>query len=109
MSLHIYSPHRILRILGPMYPVLILLVIMATANHYLLDAVGGAIVSTAAHRFNAVLLNLRPIEEWGFWLCGTDRPLDKEVFLRMMAEHAGEKYKEESQGLLSDTSPRIGV
>lgn len=40
----------------------------ATANHYLLDAVGGFFVSLLAYRLNQVLLNLRPIEEWFFWL-----------------------------------------
>jgi len=43
---------------------------MATANHYFLDAVGGGLVSLLAYRLNTVLLNLRPLEEWGFWACG---------------------------------------
>lgn len=62
------------------YPLLILLVIMSTANHYLLDAVGGFFVTVLAHRFNRVLLNLRPIEEWGFWIARTEKPMDKAQF-----------------------------
>ena len=36
--------HRWVRWLGIAYPVVVLVVIMATANHFILDAVGGAIV-----------------------------------------------------------------
>jgi hypothetical protein len=35
--------HRVVRWLGIAYPVLTLVVIMATANHFLLDAIGGAV------------------------------------------------------------------
>lgn len=56
---------------------------MATANHYLLDAVGGFFVTAIAYRFNTVLLNLRPLEEWGFWLVGVEKPVEKEVVDRV--------------------------
>jgi len=39
----------------------------ATANHYILDAVGGFFVTILAHRVKKLLLNLRPIEGWFFW------------------------------------------
>ena len=80
LSLFVYSPHRPIRMLALFYPLLILLVIMSTANHYLLDAVGGFFVTVLAHRFNRVLLNLRPIEEWGFWIARTEKPMDKAQF-----------------------------
>lgn len=35
------APRRSLRVLGAIYPVVTLLVILATANHFVLDAVGG--------------------------------------------------------------------
>ena len=65
-----YSPNKFVKLVAPIYPALILVVIMATANHYFLDAVGGACVSIAAYRWNTVLLNLRALEEGSFWLCG---------------------------------------
>jgi hypothetical protein len=39
-----------------------------------LDAVAGFVVSVAAWKINHILLNLRPLEEWGFWLCRTEKP-----------------------------------
>lgn len=68
LSLFLYSPHRPIRAISLLYPLLILLVIMATANHYLLDAVGGFFVTVLAYRINRLVLNLRPLEEWFFWL-----------------------------------------
>jgi hypothetical protein len=76
MSLFFFSPHRWLARIGPLYPALILLVIVSTANHYVLDAVAGFVVSVAAWKINHILLNLRPLEEWGFWLCRTEKPMD---------------------------------
>lgn len=42
--------------------------IMARANHYLLDAVCGGCVSILAYRWNTILLNLGTVEKWIFWL-----------------------------------------
>lgn len=89
LALFLYSPHRPIRWLALGYPVLILLIIMvsfqlsafekeycspgmpdkATANHFLLDAVGGFFVTVVAYKINHLLLYLRPLEEWGMWLC----------------------------------------
>jgi hypothetical protein len=85
VSLFIYSPHKFMRSIALFYPLLILLVIMATANHYIIDAIGGFFVTIAAHRFNRILLNLRPVEEWGFWLTRTEKPMDKAQFLTAVA------------------------
>ena len=38
------STHTWLKVLGVVYPVMTVLVVMATANHYILDAVGGVVV-----------------------------------------------------------------
>ncbi|MFZ4720443.1 MAG: phosphatase PAP2 family protein [Ilumatobacteraceae bacterium] len=43
-----YGNHRVARALGILYPALTLFAIVVTANHYFLDAVGGAIVIGAA-------------------------------------------------------------
>ncbi|WVQ77536.1 hypothetical protein IAR50_007222 [Cryptococcus sp. DSM 104548] len=80
LSLFLYSPHRFIRSIALFYPLLILLVIMATANHYILDAVGGFFVTVLAYRVNRVMLNLRPLEEWFFWVLRTERPMDKVQF-----------------------------
>lgn len=50
--------------LGFMYPLMILVAIVATANHFILDAVAGAIVCGLAWNGNDVLLNLLPLEDW---------------------------------------------
>lgn len=59
----------------------------ATANHYLLDAVGGFFVTVLAYKLNTYLLYLRPLEEWGMWLCRTERPLDKAIFDEALKQH----------------------
>jgi hypothetical protein len=80
MSLFFFSPHKWLARAGPAYPTLILLAIVCTANHYILDAVAGFCVSVTAWKINHILLNLRPLEEWGFWLCRTEKPMDVSYF-----------------------------
>lgn len=86
-SLFMYAPHKGIRYIALGYPVLIALVIMATANHYFLDAVGGFFVTVTAYKLNTYLLYLRPLEEWGFWLCRTEKPLDKAIFDQALREH----------------------
>ena len=49
---------------GMVYPAIILTAIVATANHFVLDAVAGACACLIAWKFNHVLLNLLPIEDW---------------------------------------------
>ncbi|AXI77674.1 phosphatase PAP2 family protein [Peterkaempfera bronchialis] len=44
LMLWFFARHRLLRIAGLLYPVLIAVVVMGTANHYLLDAVAGCAV-----------------------------------------------------------------
>ena len=45
-----YARNPLLRAAGAAYPVVIALVVLGTANHYLLDAVAGAAVMLAGHR-----------------------------------------------------------
>lgn len=63
-----FSPHRILRILAPFWPAMMGLTIVATANHYILDAVVGACVITLAYQFNNLMLLLLPVEGFLFRL-----------------------------------------
>jgi len=54
-------------VLGFAYPAVILVAIVATANHFILDAVAGAVVCAIAWNANGVLLNLVPVEDWFLW------------------------------------------
>ena len=48
---------------GMIYPAIILTAIVATANHFILDAVAGACACLIAWHFNDFLLNLVPLED----------------------------------------------
>lgn len=49
---------------GMLYPAIILTAIVATANHFILDAVAGATACLLAWNLNGVLLNLLPLEDY---------------------------------------------
>jgi len=49
---------------GMVYPAIILTAIVATANHFVLDAVAGACACLLAWNFNDVLLNLVALEDY---------------------------------------------
>lgn len=53
-----YARHRAVRIAGLLYPILILLVVMGTGNHYLVDGLAGAAVMIAAGLSAAPYLRL---------------------------------------------------
>jgi hypothetical protein len=57
-------------VLGIAYPTIILVAILATANHFILDAVAGAVVCGVAWWGNEILLNLLPLEDWFLYFCG---------------------------------------
>jgi len=59
---------------GFFYPALILVAILATANHFILDAVAGSIVCAAAWYGNDVLLNLLVVEDWFLWVVRIHKP-----------------------------------
>lgn len=73
--------------MGTFYPALILLAIIATANHFILDAVAGSMVCGVAWWGNDVLLNLLVIEDWFLWVVRIDKPervvvdVDEEDFM----------------------------
>lgn len=66
-------------VLGFMYPFIILVAIVATANHFILDAVAGAMVCALGWRFNGVLLNLLPLEDYFLWLVRIYKPEPSEI------------------------------
>jgi len=61
-------------ILGFTYAATILIAILATANHFILDAVAGAAVCAVGWRGNRILLNLRVIEDYAMWCVGIHVP-----------------------------------
>ncbi|KAJ5637250.1 hypothetical protein N7490_007129 [Penicillium lividum] len=61
-------------VLGFLYPFIILVAIVATANHFILDAVAGALVCALGWRFNGGLLNLLPVEDYFLWLVRIHKP-----------------------------------
>ncbi|KAL2153843.1 hypothetical protein VTH82DRAFT_2518 [Thermothelomyces myriococcoides] len=60
--------------IGMIYPAIILTAIVATANHYVLDAVAGAIACILAWNFNDLLLNLLPLEDYFLALVRIHKP-----------------------------------
>jgi hypothetical protein len=75
MRLRLPSPKRLLCILlGVAYPATILIAIIATANHFILDAVAGAIVCGLAWTGNRMLLNLLPLEDYFLWCVRIHKP-----------------------------------
>jgi hypothetical protein len=52
-----------------------ILTILATANHFLLDAIVGAFIPVLAWRISEIFLVLRPLEELMFGLARTMKPL----------------------------------
>ncbi|KAF2103163.1 hypothetical protein NA57DRAFT_63817 [Rhizodiscina lignyota] len=73
-SLLRHSPHRLVRLLAPLWPLAMLITIVGTANHFVLDAVVGAMVVALGWRMNELMLSFRPMEEWMFWALRTERP-----------------------------------
>ncbi|KAK3054229.1 hypothetical protein LTS18_012035, partial [Coniosporium uncinatum] len=59
---------------GIAYPLTILVAIVATANHFILDAVAGAVVCGIAWNVNGALLNLLAIEDWFLWVLRIHKP-----------------------------------
>lgn len=60
--------------LGFLYPFTILVAIVATANHFILDAVAGALVCALGWSFNGALLNLLPLEDYFLYLIRIHKP-----------------------------------
>ena len=63
-------------LLGMSYPAIILTAIVATANHFILDAVAGAIVCGIAWKANGVLLNLLVLEDYFLWALRIHKPVN---------------------------------
>ena len=62
-------------LLGLAYPSLILITIVATANHYWMDALMATIVACAAYFCNRVFLMLLPLEDLLLWVLRLEKPI----------------------------------
>lgn len=62
-------------LLGLLYPALILLAIVATANHYWLDALVAACVSCLAYVCNQVFVLFLPLEDLLLWCLRLEKPI----------------------------------
>jgi hypothetical protein len=71
-----------LRCIALFYPIIMGLTVIGTANHWTLDCIVGVLVVLTGWFVNWILLGLRPVEEWGFWLTRTEKPKDGEMMVR---------------------------
>ena len=62
-------------ICGVLYPLIILFAIVATANHFILDAVAGAMVCGLGWAGNRLLLNLLFLEDYFLWCLRIHKPV----------------------------------
>jgi hypothetical protein len=67
---------------GVFYPSWILLTIVATANHYFLDALVATVCVLVAFLCNRVLLNFYPLEDWLLWAFRLEKPSPTTGWLR---------------------------
>lgn len=70
----VYSPHAFLRVLAPLWPVIMGWTVIATANHFVLDIVVGVVVAGSAYYLNGVMLMLVPVERVLFRLIRLAKP-----------------------------------
>ena len=76
---------------GIFYPMLILTAIIATANHFILDAVAGSMVCVAAWWGNDVLFNLLVLEDWFLWVVRIHKP--QAIIVAWQDEDGGRRVK----------------
>ncbi|KAH8125689.1 hypothetical protein FP744_10002486 [Trichoderma asperellum] len=59
-----FSPHAVVRVLAPLWPAVMFVTVVATANHFVLDLVVGAMVPLLGWRWNRGVLVLKPVHDW---------------------------------------------
>ncbi|POR32456.1 Uncharacterized protein TPAR_07331 [Tolypocladium paradoxum] len=62
-------------LVGTAYPAFVLTAIIATANHYFLDAFAAILVAAMALASNRVLLVFLPLEDWLLWALRLEKPV----------------------------------
>ncbi|UKZ81808.1 hypothetical protein TrVFT333_009582 [Trichoderma virens FT-333] len=79
-----FSPHLVVRVLAPLWPLAMFVTVVATANHFVLDLVVGAIVAFLGWRWNRAVLVLEGLQDWMF------SPVVDRMDLRFGSEGSGE-------------------
>lgn len=101
LRLRLPSPRRLACLaVGIAYPLTILIAIIATANHFVLDAVAGATVCGIAWFGNRVLLNLLPMEDYFLWLVRIHKPERRVEFHDREDEKEGDVWGRNSVGIV---------
>ncbi|KAF1348108.1 PAP2 superfamily-domain-containing protein [Delphinella strobiligena] len=92
-------------LLGVLYPLLVLTVIVATANHYWLDAVVALFTVSIAFTINRVWMVFLPAEDWLCWVLRVEKPVPT-TGLRLRRQQAAEESwdGEEERGRQRDAS-----
>lgn len=62
-------------LVGLGYPSFILVTIVATANHYWMDALMATIVAAIAYLCNGIFLTLLPVEDLLLWVLRLEKPI----------------------------------
>lgn len=62
-------------LLGIGYPAMILTTIVATANHYILDAMVATLFVLIAYTCNKVFYVFLPLEDWLLWAIRAEKPI----------------------------------
>ncbi|KAJ5906328.1 uncharacterized protein N7473_003244 [Penicillium subrubescens] len=70
----VYSPHALLRVLAPLWPVMMGWTVIATANHFVVDMVVGVVVVRCAYYLNWVMVMLVLVERVLFRLIRLEKP-----------------------------------
>jgi hypothetical protein len=75
IAVRVPSPAKMLCLLvGFLYPFIIFVAIISTANHFILDAVVGAAICLTALHCNEFMLNFLPIEDCLLWCLRIHKP-----------------------------------
>lgn len=86
------SVHRLAcLVVGFAYPATILVAIIATANHFILDAVAGSVICGLAWWGNGVMLNLLVLEDWFLLLVRIHKPVSVVVDVEDEANYRGKR------------------
>lgn len=69
-----FAPHKAVRIFALVYPLAMLATIIATANHFLLDALVGSLVPVIGWKLQDIMVHLRTLEVFVGRVLGIERP-----------------------------------
>lgn len=101
--IHLPSGRRLFCIiLGFLYSFLVLIAIISTANHFVLDAVAGAVVCAFGWWGSAVLLDLLPVEDCFLWILRIHKPAHKVVNALEAPVGTGHQVDDAGAGLLME-------